>query len=119
MAIDQTDIVDFATIDDASGDLRLTISDHLSWEDEGHHLILLQNKLNAYLRFVESGEMFEKASDAKGRGVVINVVGKFPLSKKAEVFFAKNRAAIEDAGFRLQFRLWRRDAVDLGKLPPQ
>ena len=67
MSVDQTDTVDFVTIDKASGDLWLTISDHLPWdENEGNHLVLLQNKLNAYLRFIESGEVFEKVPDGKG-----------------------------------------------------
>jgi hypothetical protein len=108
MSIDQTDTIDFATIDTASGDLWLTISDHLSWEEnEGNHLVLLQNKLNAYLRFIESGEVFKKVPDAKGRSVVINLVGKFPLSQKADFFFEKARAAMEGSGFRLQFNLMR------------
>jgi hypothetical protein len=108
MSIDQTDAIDFATIDKASGDLWLTISDHLSWEEnEDNHLFLLQNKLNAYLRFIESGEVFKKVPDAKGRSVVINLVGKFPLSQKADSFFEKARAAIGDSGFRLQFSLMR------------
>lgn len=108
MTIDQADIIDFATIDKASGDLLLAISDHLPWgEDEGKHLILLQSKLNAYLRFIESGEIFEKVPEARGRGIVINVVGKFPLSREADIFFGKARAAVEGAGFRLQFNLLR------------
>jgi hypothetical protein len=108
MSIDHTDTIDFATIDKTSGDLWLTISDHLSWEEnEGNHLVLLQNKLNAYLRFIESGEVFKKVPDAKGRSVVINLVGKFPLSQKADAFFEKARAAIEGSGFRLQFSLIR------------
>jgi hypothetical protein len=66
VSIDQTDVVDLATIDKASGDLWLTIVDHLPWdENEGDHLILLQNKLNAYLRFKESGEIFEKVRGSK------------------------------------------------------
>jgi uncharacterized protein DUF6572 len=108
MSVDQTDTIDLATIDRASGDLWLTISDHLPWdENEGDHLVLLQNKLNAYLRFVESGEVLKKVPAAEGRGIVINLVGKFPLSQKAESFFGKARAAIEGAGFRLEFRLMR------------
>ena len=108
MSIDQTDTIDFATIDKASGDLWLTISDHLPWEgNEGNHLALLQNKLNAYLRFIESGEVFKKVPDAEGRSIVINLVGKFPLSQKADSFFEKARAAIEGAGFRLEFSLVR------------
>jgi hypothetical protein len=108
MSVDQTEEIDFATIDEASGDLWLTISDHLPWEqNEGNHLVLLQNKLNTYLRFIESGEIFEKVPDAKGRSIVINIVGKFPLNAKADSFFGKARAAIEGAGFRLQFGLVR------------
>jgi hypothetical protein len=108
MSIDQTDAIDFATIDKASGDLWLTTSDHLSWEEnEDNHLVLLQNKLNAYLRFIESGEVFKKVPDAKGRNVVINLVGKFPLSQKADSLFENARAAVEGSGFRLQFSLMR------------
>jgi hypothetical protein len=108
MSIDSADSIDFATIDKASGNLWLTISDHLPWnENEGDHLELLQNKLNAYLRFIESGEVLKKIPDANGRDVVINLVGKFPLSESAKLFLDKARAAIEGAGFRLQFSLLR------------
>jgi hypothetical protein len=104
MSVDQTDKVDFITIDNASGDLWLTISDHLPWdENEGDHLILLQDKLNTYLRFIESGEVFSKVPEARGRNVVINLVGKFPLSQQANLFVGKAQEAIEGAGFRLQF----------------
>ena len=106
VAVDQIDAIDFASIDKESGDLWLTISDHLSWdENEEKHLVLLQHKLNAYLRFVESGEMFKKIPAAEGRGVVINLVGKFPLSQKGNTLLEKARVAIEGAGLRLQFNL--------------
>jgi hypothetical protein len=108
MSIDQADTIDFATIDKASGDLWLTITDHLPWEeDEGNHLVLLQNKLNAYLRFIESGEVFKKVPDANGRRVAINLVGKFPLSPRAKSFLESVRVVIEHAGYRLQFNLLR------------
>ena len=106
MSVDQTNTIDFATMDNASGDLWLTISDHLPWdENEGNHLVLLQNKLNAYLRFIESGEVLKKVPAAEGRSIVINLVGKFPLSQKADSFFEKARATVEGAGFRLQFSI--------------
>jgi hypothetical protein len=105
MSVDQTNTIDFVTIDKASGDLWLTISDHLPWEEnEGAHLVLLQDKLNAYLRFIESGEVFQKFPAAKGREIVINIVGKFPLSQMAYTFLGKAGNAIEGAGFRLQFK---------------
>jgi calcineurin-like phosphoesterase len=108
MSIDQADTIDFATIDKDSGDLWLTISDHLGWdENEGNHLFLLQNKLNAYLRAIESGEILSKVPEAQGRNIVINLVGKVPLSQKADSYFRKAQTLIEEAGFRLQFSLMR------------
>jgi hypothetical protein len=107
VAIDQTASIDLATIDHASGDLWLSISDHLPWgeDDDGPHLLLLQEKLNAYLRFIESGEVIERIPEASDRNVVINLVGKFSLSPRAEAFFQIACAAIAEAGFRLQFTL--------------
>jgi uncharacterized protein DUF6572 len=106
MSIEQTDTVDFVTLDESSGEALLTISDHLSWdENEGAHLDLLQRKLNAYLRFIESGELTRGFPHLKGKSVVINLVGKFPLSEQAEIFIGKASKAIRDAGFRLQFEV--------------
>jgi hypothetical protein len=76
----------------------------LPWEnDESAHLIVLQKKLNAYLRFVESGEVFEKVPDARGRNIVINLVGKFRLSESADIFLRKVSDTVENAGLRLRF----------------
>lgn len=106
MSIEQADTVDFVNIDHNSGDVWLTISDHLSWDQgEGEHLLLLQSKLNAYLRFIESGEVFIEFPETRGRKMVINLVGKFSPSEQANLFLEKARIAISNAGFALQFKL--------------
>lgn len=106
MSIEQTQVVDFVSVDKDSGEIWLTISDHLPWDkDEGEHLDLLQRKLNAYLRFIESGELPKKYPNAIGREPVINLIGKYPLSKQATVFITKARAAIGAAGFRLRHEI--------------
>ncbi|MEX3958405.1 DUF6572 domain-containing protein [Trinickia sp. EG282A] len=104
MSIEQTGTVDVVNVDRVSGDLLLTVSDHLPWcEGERQHLLLLQAKLNAYLRFIESGELAKRFPEASGRRIVINVVGKFPLNETAQAFFEKVGAAIDAAGFKLRF----------------
>jgi hypothetical protein len=106
MSIEQTNTVDFVTLDETSGDAMLTISDHLAWdENEGAHLELLQRKLNTYLRFIETGELTREFPHLEGRSVAINLVGKFPLSQQAETFVRKAGEAIRDAGFKLQFEV--------------
>jgi hypothetical protein len=105
MSIEQADKIDFVNIEDRTGDVLLSISDHLSWdEDEGQHLVLLQTKLNTYLAFIEGGQMYRQIPETAGRRVIINLVGKFPLSEEATKFFRLASQAIRDAGFSLRFQ---------------
>jgi hypothetical protein len=107
MSINQTDTVDVVSTDEKSGDVLLTITDHLEWnENEEEHLLLLQEKINSYLRFIESGELCNKFPKASGRNIVINVVGRFPLSERGNKFFNEATAIIRDAGFSLRFNLF-------------
>jgi hypothetical protein len=113
MSIEQTDTIDFLNID-KTGDVLLTISDHLDWEgDEESHLLLLQEKLNAYLRFIESGEMLRRYPEAKERSIVIQILSKFPMSKKAEIFFKKACNAIHEAGFQLRFEIFSQNQTNI------
>ncbi|MGO4568063.1 DUF6572 domain-containing protein [Rhizobium sp. 2YAF20] len=56
---------------------------------EREHLVHLQDKLNAYLRIIESGELKERLLESVGREVAIDSVSKFPLNEKATAFFKK------------------------------
>jgi hypothetical protein len=106
MSIEQVDTVDFVTLEEKPENVVLAISDHFNWnENESLHLQLLQDKLNSCLRFIESGELYKKFPEAARRSVVINVVGKFPLSPRADIFFEKAGAAIRNAGFALKFNV--------------
>lgn len=50
MSVDQTEVVDFVHLDPTFDEVLLSISDQLGRdEDEGEHLLLLQEKLNTYL----------------------------------------------------------------------
>ncbi|MDE1906671.1 MAG: hypothetical protein KGH75_09520 [Rhodospirillales bacterium] len=101
MSIEQTAVIDFIS-QSHKGELRLTISDHLAWDEGGQHLLLLQEKLNAYLRFIESGELKEKYPRSVGQPIIINLVTKFFPSKQGLTFLEKAKAAISAAGFELQ-----------------
>jgi hypothetical protein len=103
MTVEESAKIDFAAIEPQSDEMRLIISDHLDWTDEGEHLLLLQSKLNTYLAFIESGEIYAKLPKAVGLKIVIEVVGKFPLSEEASKFYRLAGGAIKDAGFSLRF----------------
>jgi len=102
MSIEQTEVVDIISTDRTTGDVVLTISDHLDWSNSTAHQMLLQSKLNRYLAFVESGEILESYPDARDRPVVFKVVFQIPPDEGGRAFLAKVKAVIESAGFTLR-----------------
>lgn len=108
MSIEQTNVVDFVAVDSETGRLVLTISDHLEWpEDAALHLSLLQEKLNSYLRFVESGEVLECHPKAAGRTILIDLVLQYPASEQAVKFFVQVKEIVEGAGFEFRYRVFQ------------
>ena len=104
MSIDQTEVVDAIGVDDSTGQVVLTISDHLEWDND--HLLLLQEKLNTYLSFVESGELLGSYPNAKGREVLINVVCKYPPDQNTEGFLSQVNGIVEGAGMKFNCRVF-------------
>ncbi|WP_374762261.1 DUF6572 domain-containing protein [Massilia scottii] len=70
-------------VDPITGDVVLNITDHLPFEGHNDHLFVLQEKINTYLSFVESGEILESFPTAKSRSVVIKVICKYAPSQLA------------------------------------
>lgn len=54
MSVIETDKIDGMGKGKENGELILLITDHLDWENEQDHLVILQNKINSYLGFIES-----------------------------------------------------------------
>ena len=105
MSVDQTDKIDFLWKDEQSGHLMLTITDHLDWKkrDEGDHLSLLQEKINTYLHFIESGQVWKAKPEYKGLPVVIHVRAKYRPSKEAAKFYKLAEKGVAAAGASLVF----------------
>jgi hypothetical protein len=102
MAVNDPDVVDLVSID-PSGCVVLTISDHLDWLDSISHQQVLQEKINRYLAFVESGEILESYPHAKGRQVIVRVVAKYQPDPAGLQFFDRAKGILAQAG--IQF-LW-------------
>ena len=103
MSIDQKDKVDLLSIS-PDGKVMLTISDHLPWDENKEHLFVLQDKLNSYLIFIESGEIFESYPTAKNKSFIIDVVMKYKPNKVALVFLTRTKETFENIGVQLRWR---------------
>lgn len=108
MSVVNSKIVDAISID-LNGNAVLTISDHLEWDEKNEHLLILQNKINAYLGFIERGEVYEEYPDAKDRNFVIEIVAKNEPSNNAMIFFDRVREILQPAGYGFRFRILKEE----------
>ena len=101
MSVINTNEIDAIGLDENTNDVYLTVKDDLDWTDEIYHINKLQEKLNTYLRFIESGEVYDVYPEAKGRKFSIEILAKFNVPKSGMDFISKAGAVISKAGFKL------------------
>ena len=100
VGIDHPAVVDFCGISEADGCCVLAIADDREWND-WEHLVALQKKLNNYLAFIESGEIYTARPEARGLAIEISIRCRYaPESEDDFSFLRLARNAIEGAGFR-------------------
>ena len=85
MSVEQRMVIDTVSTT-PEGRCALTIFDHLPWEDD-NHLLMLQDKINDYLGYIQSGQLFESRPDARGRELEIRVICKFYPQREIAVRF--------------------------------
>lgn len=91
MSIDDRDTIDFLSIERGGAKITLAISDHWEWSQPLEHVFALQEKMNTYAAFVESGQVWESVSEQVGRAVLPGTIPieikVFVQSKPPPVFF--------------------------------
>lgn len=103
MPVDDVTAIDFVAVDVTTGEVILVIADHLEWDEKNEHLLVLQNKLNAYLEGIENGSLYEGYPDAVNRAIVIRIVAKHEPDENGNIFLERAADTIKTAGYRLEF----------------
>jgi hypothetical protein len=98
MSVDNSKVIDSISLD-KEGNVVLTISDHLPWDEKNEHLLILQDKINAYLEFIENGELIENYPDANGREILINIITKYLPNTTAELFLKRTKDKSKSKNF--------------------
>ncbi|MBN9284089.1 MULTISPECIES: DUF6572 domain-containing protein [unclassified Flavobacterium] len=103
MAVDNKDVIDAVSIN-TEGKVVLTISDHLEWNgDENNHILILQEKINSYLDFVEGDQIIESYPQAIGKQFVIQVVFKYSPSSDGILFLNEVENILKENGYVLHY----------------
>ena len=107
MAIDDVNIVDGLAVDRENRVLYLLLTDHLSWTEgdslcEKDHLLLLQEKINAYISFLEEGQYRQNCPDVEIRTAVIEIHFQYEIPTACKQFLAVVQNQIVQLGIQIQ-----------------
>lgn len=102
MSVEDKNVIDIIGIDKA-GKVILTISDHLKWDDKNEHLLILQEKINAYLAAIEEGDLYEKYPNARDRDIVIRLVLLYNPNRDGYSFLDRAKDMLNKEGYEFQF----------------
>ncbi|WP_277760926.1 DUF6572 domain-containing protein [Pseudomonas sp. A34-9] len=108
MSITDARVIDFWGIPKQEPNVELVITDHLEWggkAQQGEHLLLLQEKINTYIAFIESGEIYTEIPGALGKHPIIRVLGLYELPEQAEFFIDRVTETLEEVGIGFEFEL--------------
>ena len=75
MAVDNVSLIDAIANDKENACLVLLITDHLNLDNEFEHLKILQDKINAYVAFIESEQYDEIYPNADFKMAMIEIMG--------------------------------------------
>ncbi len=63
--VERSDSLDGLAYDEKTKTVKILLADGMDWSDEYNHLVLLQEKLNNYLWFIESKQYKEHFPDSE------------------------------------------------------
>ena len=89
MSVIDTDSIDAIGLEKEAQRVFLSIIDSLVWDADNVHLFTLQEKINTYLYFIESGELLKALPDSKGFDIAIELMLKHMPTSEAITFFDK------------------------------
>lgn len=85
MSVVESSIVDGMGLAD-NGKMKMLITDHLDWDEEYEHLLILQEKINAYIGFCESGQYKDIYANEEIRHIVFEIHFLFEPTQNAYKF---------------------------------
>lgn len=76
--VESTYTIDGLAFNQETSSLILLLADGMDWIDINRHLLLLQDKLNAYIGYIDSRQYEEKYPDVKRIEMRVNFLFKMP-----------------------------------------
>lgn len=108
MAIDNVNIIDGMGIDKERNAICLLLTDHLAWDEgdnsisEYEHLVLLQDKINSYIAYLETGQYEENYPEINFDMIIIEIHFKYEISQNCEKFLNTVQSQVAQYGIKIE-----------------
>ncbi|MBS9444416.1 DUF6572 domain-containing protein [Photorhabdus heterorhabditis] len=106
MSIEDVNKIDMIGIPNNNENLVvLGLTDHLPWSGSiEEHLLKLQEKINSYIRFIESGEIYESFPASCGKSeMLIEVYFKYHMPHECADFLEKVGEILAPVNIQLRY----------------
>lgn len=103
MSVVDSMVIDGIALTEDKNGIVLLITDHLDWSEEYQHLMILQEKINMYLGFLEEkqyGDMYKEETIRYG---IIEIHFQYSLTDNAEKFLQAVQNQVAQQGIRIQY----------------
>lgn len=101
MSVTDMNKVDAMGVSPDGKELCMLITDHLDWKDEFIHLDILQDKINAYLAYLEAGE-WKKRYPGSYEHIRIEVNFLYDITENCEKFLQAVQDQVGQYGIRIK-----------------
>jgi hypothetical protein len=88
-----------------ANELILMIADHLDWENEYEHLIVLQDKINSYIGFIEARDFRETYPTDNFSGYIIEIHFQYEVSENCIKFLDTVANQTEELGVKIRVNI--------------
>jgi len=85
-----------------NGEAVLMLFDHLPWDNEGEHLMILQEKINSYIAYIETKQYEKQAPGQVIDRFIIDVSFLHGVTDNASAFLQHVATQIEPLNITLQ-----------------
>lgn len=110
MTVEETNRVDIVGLEEATGTVRLIMTEHRDWTDCSRQLTDLAAKLDSYIQYVASGQLYDEEPDWRELPVAFDLYCLFEPPEALHPVFA--RLAQELAEGEITFSLFRRPDLE-------
>ena len=103
MSVVDSKTVDGAALTNDKNGIILLITDHVDWRDEYEHLVMLQEKINAYISFLENKEYEDIYRGENIMYGIIEIHFSYSLTANAEKFLQSVQNQVAELGVKIQY----------------